>query len=1731
MHRASPVSISTHPHIHLGLVRASAYRLRRPHAAEALSTTHRCGCGQSLNLRYYARLHAPRKQSGRQQHLSSLVCHAEKAVEDMLVLELREELKLRQLPYSGRKAELQETLAAARQDEGPLSQLQQQPKQHNWSDLTSEQIRSQLQLRELATSGLKSALLERITEAAGPEVVLVDPSDPDAVAAAKAAAKAAALQDQSGYAESPPIESPLTNATDLSSYKASELKEELNRLGLPSTGSRQQLEERLMQHYETAQDAQYEALAAQVESMSTTELQQQLQARNINTQGLTKFDLQDSLWASLQAEAGLLPAEDAAAIDTELGEQLEFSTPAAQAPPKVRDPPTLVALLCGGPVAGQQQSLTSAQTYLQQLQTHNPREGFQGDESVPMPNSNGGPETNGSDLSGSETNAYDGRLRGQPLQKRKDLTGIHFVPYFITSGLQAMPITAAELHGKSAATLEFESGLNRREVLSLQQLSQQLKAAADVALSTVPSKAGQLTAALEEAGVPFVGSPFEATQTASHKYRCHQRMVDLELPVLPMCHLHWSDFYQQGTSEQEEGTSEQEEGTSEQEEDTSRWQTTLEAWMDAYDLSMDLDSFVVKPAENSNGKAVLLVNSMEGIAEHAQYIFDQDLCESVVVEPYQASSECVEFSVTVLGSSKGPVVLLPTEVESYYMEEDLLEAALDFEAYKARQEGFDQEVIDSFLDDARGEMVIAAAGGRLLLNSPFTNQQPSGRRMQYHTPARFSQQVVQGIRHAAGKLFKELGLEDIARMDGWVRTTQPEPQLSNSNPALSSSEEGQVDVSSSGSTDSSSDSDSPQPQDSDSGMLPPQDSELSTESTLHDQPQLPKPIEYLSDDMYTYSAAPTASSAVPIWSAEYSASGDFSSYDMLGQPNAEAASSELQAAEAESADMASVSTDSEEDEEGSLLDRWYAVHPDELCRHGPDTVFFSGVHVNPSLEPTSVIFQQAADMGMSHSALLRHVLSRACIRAGLPPIPPPIAQDITKTALVPYAQVNQDGEEIDLDGAVLLPAESPYAEPWLLAGPTPMGRIPTTVLPAEPSPAPEAGGGVPGPIGGQFGQQWDEQQFAPPQPAYQYGSPDALPQEYASTSGYGEGYGEEAVTKVWVLMGGEGLQRQHSLRSGLHACLMLQDNSELQVEPFLLSPLGFNLRERGRRKDLLRQRSQHIKLGVHEDALPQELQLSYIKNPPPPSHNLAGRFLWAVPYPLMLRNSVEDVHAACELAQHSSNMVDRMLTDSQRGASWLRREVQRELKYAEVEGPGSLWGSTPMTQNPVPRLLDLQSFASEAREAGAVVLNTLHAELGDNGFLQAYLEQKEVQVLHTGSDSQVTALCHDKVALSEHLKTLEVYHISTIPKCRLPLLQLYAAANDTDVAETLFQELRRTLGDTPELCIKPAMGSWGLHRPLPCIATSEDLMLYALALQDRWPRLPPDFLSTPHAAIDLPPAGNQQLMVEPFIHVARLVAVPQQQGGPQIQWEGESRWIAISSALLGEVGRMQVLTPTILVHPPSDPPSDLAQASDVTHTSGVTSPGSAEAIAMTPPPPEFLPPDIIAAAKQWMTMAADRLAIAGAAHMDAFVHADKGEIIIIDVHSVPDLSQDSLLLQQALVEQPPVHPNDVLREVVDLAQLPISQDTFDEDPQLQYDSQIDRDEDEELLDPGLDLQADDAQPDTSYGQQTFQPAQEFDNSGQAQNSGGAGWTDDSFTDAALDDDTFDPSGFTVVQKS
>ena len=121
---------------------------------------------------------------------------------------------------------------------------------------------------------------------------------------------------------------------------------------------------------------------------------------------------------------------------------------------------------------------------------------------------------------------------------------------------------------------------------------------------------------------------------------------------------------------------------------------------------------------------------------------------------------------------------------------------------------------------------------------------------------------------------------------------------------------------------------------------------------------------------------------------------------------------------------------------------------------------------------------------------------------------------------------------------------------------------------------------------------------------------------------------------------------------------------------------------------------------------------------------------------------------------------------------------------------------------------------------------------------------------------------------------------------------------------------------------------------------------------------------------------------------------------------------------------------------------------------------------------------------------------------------------------------------QALAEEPPVHPNDVLRELVDLAQLPVSQESFEEQPEMQPDASGDIDDDaEQLLDSESDL-VDHGQDPAATGPQAFEPAQQFEGSvdGQQGDQGAAGWTDDSFTGAAVDDDSFDRSSFDVINQ-
>ena len=123
-------------------------------------------------------------------------------------------------------------------------------------------------------------------------------------------------------------------------------------------------------------------------------------------------------------------------------------------------------------------------------------------------------------------------------------------------------------------------------------------------------------------------------------------------------------------------------------------------------------------------------------------------------------------------------------------------------------------------------------------------------------------------------------------------------------------------------------------------------------------------------------------------------------------------------------------------------------------------------------------------------------------------------------------------------------------------------------------------------------------------------------------------------------------------------------------------------------------------------------------------------------------------------------------------------------------------------------------------------------------------------------------------------------------------------------------------------------------------------------------------------------------------------------------------------------------------------------------------------------------------------------------------------------------ASDMLVLSQALVEDPPVHPEDVLREIVDLGQLPLQPPYEGGEPQEGFDSSESEDSlDGTGLDEDIPVESSTEVQDDDQLAVATSPLQ----SGQADAGNAAGWTDDSFTDAALDDSDFD-AGFDPIEQ-
>ncbi|KAK6943406.1 D-alanine--D-alanine ligase, C-terminal [Dillenia turbinata] len=462
---------------------------------------------------------------------------------------------------------------------------------------------------------------------------------------------------------------------------------------------------------------------------------------------------------------------------------------------------------------------------------------------------------------------------------------------------------------------------------------------------------------------------------------------------------------------------------------------------------------------------------------------------------------------------------------------------------------------------------------------------------------------------------------------------------------------------------------------------------------------------------------------------------------------------------------------------------------------------------------------------------------------------------------------------------------------------------------------------------------------------------------------------EEGARKVFVVFGGDTSERQVSLMSGTNVWLNLQTFADLEVTPCLLVPPAGDL--------------------SYENEIQEEYPMSC-------------KTVWTLPYSLVLRHTTEEVLDACLEAVDPSRAAT---------TSYLRQQVMNDL----LEGlkQQSWFTGFDIADDP-PKRFSLQQWIKLAKDVQATVFIAVHGGIGEDGTLQSLLESEGVP--YTGPGVAASKTCMDKVATSLALSHLSELGILTISKDVWKKEDLLKGAT-MDIWHELTLKLH-----CETVCVKPARDgcSTGVARLWYC---AEDLDVYVKALEACLARIPPNSFSKAHGIIEMPDPPPEVLIFEPFIETDEIIVSSKSVEGnaQRLIWKGDSRWVEVTVGVIGKRGWMHSLTPSITVK----------ESGDILSLEEKFQGGTG--INLTPPPSSIISYEALERCKRHIELIANTLQLEGFSRIDAFVNVDTGEVLIIEVNTVPGMTPSTVLIHQALAEQPPMYPHHFFHTLLDLA--------------------------------------------------------------------------------------------------
>ncbi len=373
--------------------------------------------------------------------------------------------------------------------------------------------------------------------------------------------------------------------------------------------------------------------------------------------------------------------------------------------------------------------------------------------------------------------------------------------------------------------------------------------------------------------------------------------------------------------------------------------------------------------------------------------------------------------------------------------------------------------------------------------------------------------------------------------------------------------------------------------------------------------------------------------------------------------------------------------------------------------------------------------------------------------------------------------------------------------------------------------------------------------------------------------------------------------------------------------------------------------------------------------------------VWQLPYHLTLNHTVEEIAENCKNYEQTKKRLENF-----------ERRARLHLGLRENKNPEEFFA---------PREMTLMQFIKDSH----FIFNALHGGAGENGTFQTFFAKNKV--LFNGPNSKVSRLCMDKGETSEVIHNLQIEGIDAIPGNIQKTKNLWKFSDRE--RKKFWKTLRRKLG-AETIVVKPRAD--GCSTGVVHLFSSADLKKYIDLLINKALHIPRNTFRHQPEIIELPTKLPEELLFERFV-VSDVLRVKHN----KLNYRRRSGWIEITVGVIQKNKKLHALNPSITV-----------AEGEVLSVEEKFQGGTG--VNITRPPLSIVKQRVLQKIRTRIEMVAEKIGIEGYSRIDAFANAKTGNLLIIEINTLPGLTPSTVLYHQALAEKPPIFPRELLELLI-----------------------------------------------------------------------------------------------------